>query len=84
MYLHSFEIPQIKLHFRMMSLICWLLCSRNGVNSCVDSVEDIQDLKSFDEDFKHYIELVCAFPEELRYVSDICCLSKRVVVQGYF
>lgn len=80
MYLHNFEIPPIKIHFRMMSLIWWLLCSRNDVKSYVDSVEDIQYLKSFYEDFKHYIELACPFLEDLRYVSDIFYLSKRVVV----
>lgn len=82
MYLHNFEIPRVKIHFRMMCLIWWLLCSRNDVKTYVDSVEDIQYLKSFYEDFKHYIELVCTFVEDLRFVSDICCLSKRVLVQG--
>lgn len=74
--------PQIKIHFRMMPLICWLLCSRNNVKSYIDSVEYTQYLKSFYKDFKHYIELVRAFLEDLRYVSDVCCLFKRVVVQG--
>lgn len=44
-----------------MYLICWLLCSRNGVNNYIDCVEDIQYLKSFYEDFKHYTELMCVF-----------------------
>lgn len=82
MYLHNFEIPQIKIHFQMMSLICGLQCSRNDVKNYVDSLEHIQYPKSFYEDFKHYIELVCAFLEDPRFVSDICCMSKRVLVRG--
>lgn len=41
------------------------------------TLEDIQCLKSFSEDFNHYIEFVCAFLEDLRYASGICCLSQE-------